>query len=83
MNTKTIVLAVAVLVVLSVVGLLYRSSTKDKDAALEELGSSLGESAVETPDVAPGANPINQVLPTANPIEKTNPFKNEYQNPFE
>ena len=41
------------------------------------------EAAVTPPSVAPSANPVKQVLPTANPIDKTNPFKNEYTNPFE
>lgn len=48
-----------------------------------DIGEALKNATVDTPAVAPSANPLKQVAPTENPIEKTNPFKNEYKNPFE
>ncbi|MDO8579585.1 MAG: hypothetical protein Q7R72_01805 [bacterium] len=44
---------------------------------------SLENIVVETPQVAPSTNPLDNAVPTANLLEKTNPFKNEYKNPFE
>lgn len=62
--------------------LLPSSSLPPQSGSPASIEEALEEAAVETPSVAPDANPLRQVTPAANPIEKTNPFKNEYKNPF-
>ncbi len=49
----------------------------------EEASSALLQVTSNTPQVAPSVNPAASAIPAVNPIEKTNPFKNEYKNPFE
>lgn len=56
---------------------------EDESAPPADVENVLKNAAVDTPTVAPSANPLKQVAPTENPIEKTNPFKNDYKNPFE
>ena len=49
-----------------------------------ELNSSLDAiTATTSVNVPTTDNPLKSATPTVNPIEKTNPFNNEYQNPFQ
>ena len=47
------------------------NSTQDKNNATTS-------ASIPTTD-----NPLKSATPAVNPIEKTNPFNNEYQNPFQ
>ncbi len=84
MNQRVMLYAGALIALLFLVGALFYlwivQSPREVPPPIE---SALDKAVVETPAVAPSANPLNQVTPTANPIEKTNPFTNEYTNPFE
>lgn len=49
-----------------------------------ELSSSLDAiTATASVEVPTTADPLKSATPAINPIEKTNPFNNEYQNPFQ
>lgn len=85
MTKKQILEIVVVLVV--IVGALYwglvlrGKNTKDIKV-IQEASTAIEQVTGNTPAVAPSSNPAASVVPAVNPIEKTNPFKNEYQNPF-
>lgn len=77
-NLKVVIALVVIAVIVAAIIFLSsgRDSADSARKALEDLGSA--------PDVSvPSANPLRQVTPAENPLEKTNPFKHEYQNPFE
>lgn len=83
-NPKTITyLTGAIIIVALAIGVFVYLRNQQPTDSVGEFNRTLEQAVVETPAVSPSANPIKQVLPTENPIEKTNPFKNEYQNPFE
>lgn len=49
-----------------------------------ELNSSLDAiTATTSVEVPTTVDPLKSATPAVNPIEKTNPFNNEYQNPFQ
>jgi hypothetical protein len=78
-KTKIIAGAIVLVVVVAVAALVLSGSGGSKDVPNIESLDDLGLRAAEVPS----ANPLRQVAPAENPLEKTNPFKNEYQNPFE
>ena len=84
MNTKKIIEIVAILI--AIIGVAYwfavmrptqqaREQSEDTTQAIEQV-------VKNTPSVAPETNPAAVAVPAVNPLEKTNPFKNEYENPF-
>lgn len=73
----------AVVLLVAVIYVSFFTPGGNESAPPADIGDALKNAAIDTPAVAPSANPLKQVAPTANPIEKTNPFKNEYKNPFE
>lgn len=61
---------------------------KEQELSEEQTGITNLQQALEKtksapiPDV-PSANPLQKVAPVKNPLEVTNPFKDDYQNPFQ
>ncbi len=80
---------IEVVVVLGVVvGIIYwvvmlRGKNAQSILQAEEASSALLQITENIPQIAPSVNPASSAIPAVNPIEKTNPFKNEYKNPFE
>lgn len=84
MNIKTIlILLIAILAIVAGTLWFQFQSKKEKQASVNTISEALDQSIIDVPKVAPEVNAIKQVLPAGNPIEKTNPFKDEYKNPFE
>ena len=55
-----------------------------KVQSVTELSSSLDAITAPTAVIVPTTvNPLKTATPVMNPVEKTNPFNNEYQNPFQ
>ncbi len=75
----------AVIVFGIIIGIIYWAvdSRKNSVEQAEEVSSAILQVTANTPQVAPSINPAESAIPAVNPIEKTNPFKNEYENPFE
>ncbi len=74
-----------IIVLIVIVGIAYwalvlrvknTSTAKDANVAIEQVVGG-------APSVAPSNSPTTSAVPAVNPIKKTNPFKNEYTNPFE
>ncbi|MEK7607492.1 MAG: hypothetical protein AAB484_01010 [Patescibacteria group bacterium] len=81
MNKQHIVWLVVGIIIIIVLALWLWPAGKVAEApSLEDLVEDI---VVETPTVAPSTNPLDNAVPTVNLLEKTNPFKNEYKNPFE
>ena len=53
-----------------------KTTLEDINSAREAIDS--GANAV-----VPTSNPLQKITPKIDPIKKTNPFQNDYQNPFE
>ncbi len=53
------------------------SQTAELNSSLDAI---MATTSVEVPTTA---DPLKSATPAVNPIEKTNPFNNEYQNPFQ
>ncbi|TAL49301.1 hypothetical protein EPN83_00950 [Patescibacteria group bacterium] len=87
MNKNQTIAVVVVLSALVIIALVYWAAVLRKPAggreAVQDLSSALEQAVGQTSVVAPSANPLDKVTTPVNPIEKTNPFKNEYKNPFE
>ena len=92
MGNKKIVLGVGALVLVLIIttlgiflyyrGARVQKAQVDEKQTVRDLQTSV-ENVTSQPRVdVPSANPAQKVLPQENPLEKTNPFKDEYQNPF-
>lgn len=58
--------------------------TANEAGSAAQLNSSLDAITATTSVTIPAtSNPLKSATPVVNPIEKTNPFNNEYQNPFQ
>jgi len=84
MNTKKIIEIVAILI--AIVGVAYwftvmRPTQQAREQALDTT-QAIEQVVENTLSVAPETNPATAAVPAVNPLEKTNPFKNEYENPF-
>lgn len=79
------VLGAAVLVVIAFFAWWYFTQEPvQEQTSVTELTSSLDALVATTSVSIPTtANPLKSATPTVNPTEKTNPFNNEYQNPFQ
>lgn len=54
-----------------------------EQTAVETLSETLDEAVTAPPVSVPTSrNPVRAAVPQVNPLEKTNPFRNEYENPF-
>ena len=85
-----LVIGAVVILVLSMVAF-YLSHQKVKNEAekiareaelVRNLSSSLESSSASEINV-PSTNPAKAAVPSVDPSEKTNPFNDEYENPFE
>lgn len=84
MNKKRIIEIAVVIIVLAGAAYWFLV-TRPQKQALEQVTNTTQalEQVVESaPVVAPKTNPAASAIPAVNPLEKTNPFKNEYKNPF-
>ena len=81
-RTKIIVslLVVCLLCVFLVWFFVLQTKEAKEQESLDKLSSSIEESNQTSPHV-PDANPIDEAV--IDPLQKTNPFKNEYKNPYE
>ncbi len=84
MDKKRIIEIAVVLVVLA--GIAYwftvTRGVQEAQKQVEDTTQAIEQVVKSTPVVAPETNPAAAALPAVNPLEKTNPFKNEYENPF-
>ena len=77
-----IIAPVIVLLVLAATALWYLAYRRGDSTA--ELNFSLDAITATTSTSIPStSNSLKAATPAVNPIEKTNPFTNEYQNPFQ
>lgn len=85
------VLGLSALIVVLVIGVWWymtkrghEQDTTDVSQSVTELNSSLEAITATTTVLVPTTvDPLKSATPAVNPIEKTNPFNNEYQNPFQ
>lgn len=84
MDKKKIIEIAVVLIVL--VGIAYwftvMRGAQEAQKQVEDTAQAIEQVVENTPVVAPETNPARSAIPAVNPLEKTNPFKNEYENPF-
>lgn len=82
--TKKQILEIVV-VLLVVAGVAYWALVlRGKDEkVIKDAGTAIEQVTEGAPAIAPSTNPASSAVPAVNPIEKTNPFKNDYKNPFE
>jgi len=76
-------IALAALALIVLVAFLVLTPQRDVDSPSGTEGALERAASVDVPSVAPNANPLQHITPSENPVEKTNPFKNDYKNPFE
>ena len=84
MDKKKIIEIAVVLIVLAGFGYWFvvMRPTQQAEKQVEETTQAIEQVAESAPVVAPETNPAAVAIPAVNPLEKTNPFKNEYENPF-
>ena len=84
MNTKKIIEIAVILI--AIAGVTYwfavTRPTQQAREQVEDTTQAIEQVVDNTPSVAPETNPAAAAVPAVNPLEKTNPFKNEYENPF-
>ena len=78
-----ILFTVILIAILLIGGIIWYSAREKKNSQDNTLDSLLEDATVETTFDVTSANPLEEAAPAINPIEKTNPFKDEYKNPFE
>lgn len=85
MDTKKIIEIAVVVVILAAVAYWFTALRPAQKATeqVEEATQAIEQVVESTPAVAPETNPAASAIPAVNPLEKTNPFKSEYENPFE
>ncbi|MEK7611873.1 MAG: hypothetical protein AAB407_00815 [Patescibacteria group bacterium] len=59
-----------------------RSEINEEQKLIESLSKSLDESSISGIDI-PTTNPLGEVTSETNPLENTNPFDEQYENPFQ
>lgn len=75
---------VLVIIVIFAWWFLRQKNVQQEAVRTAELNSSLDAiTATTSVEVPTTADPLKSATPEVNPIEKTNPFNNEYQNPFQ
>ena len=96
-RSHTALIIAAIIVFLLAVGLVFwifiknsqmqqsenlANQKKMENQAVENLSKSLSDATEGQNVTVPSANPLDQAVPAVNPLEKTNPFNDEYANPF-
>lgn len=88
-SRETVIIASLVAIVVAAVFAWWLVAHEKKNALpvqneTTEPSAALGQIVATTSASVPAtANPIPQATPAVNPVEKTNPFANEYHNPFQ
>ena len=80
---KIVFVIVGIVLIAGIIYFGVFSNEKNKEEeALKDVSQALDQATLET-KVPVSANPVKEAAGVANPLEKTNPFKNQYANPFE
>ena len=84
MNKKKIIEITVILITLAGVAYWFFAMRPAQQAQkqVEDTTQAIEQVVESAPVVAPETNPAAAALSAVNPLEKTNPFKNEYENPF-
>ncbi len=81
MNEQVKVFGAVAIAAILIGAVFYYSSTSDDVLPIRD--SDLEQLAATTSVSVPSANPLKQISPTENPLDVTNPFNQDYENPFE
>ena len=80
---KIVFVIVGIVLIAGIIYFGVFSNEKNKEEeALKDVSQALDQATLET-KVPVSANPVKEAAGAVNPLEKTNPFKNQYANPFE
>ena len=86
LTQRNMVLSGVLVVAVALLSWWYLGQKSAQEAATqtEALSSSVDALTATTSATVPATtDPLKSATPAINPIDKTNPFNNEYQNPFE
>ncbi|MDP2593313.1 MAG: hypothetical protein Q8P52_01540 [bacterium] len=85
MSNKVSIYTAICVIFATVVVLWFLTKPWPADDELQNATDAIDQASIDINSsvVPPSANPAKDAVPAVNPIEKTNPFKDEYQNPFE
>lgn len=59
------------------------SQLEQQQKTAEAVETVVSPPALQAENVTPATNPVAEKVPEVNPVERANPFKEEFENPFE